>query len=150
MTLALSIIGVASVVALVLALRIKATRQRRAMERSSITPEALHTLLGEKEEVRLYDVRLPLDLLADSDMIPGAKRVSPQEVLQNPTLVPRDQDTVVYCTCPSDKTSMAISRRAHALGFFRVKFLQGGLAAWKQRGYPVEPYRETFHLDTAR
>jgi rhodanese-related sulfurtransferase len=42
-----------------------------------------------------------------------------------------------------------MARRALALNFLKVKFLRGGLAAWKQRGYPVEPYRETFHLDTA-
>jgi len=30
----------------------------------------------------------------------------------------------------------------------RVKFLKGGLAAWKAKGYPVVPYDKTFHLDT--
>jgi len=34
--------------------------------------------------------------------------------------------------------------------FFRVKFLKGGLAAWKAEGYPVEPYSEAFQLDIAR
>jgi 3-mercaptopyruvate sulfurtransferase SseA len=37
-------------------------------------------------------------------------------------------------------------RRALALGFTRIKFLTGGLAAWKTKGYPVEPYRESFRL----
>lgn len=165
MTLALSIIGVIAVIAIAVALWIKAARERRELERSSITAEALYALTcgaltcgaltsgalaGEKREVLIFDVRLPLDLLSESDMIPGAKRVSPKDIEENPTLIPRDQDTIVYCTCPSDKTSMAISRRAHGLGFFRVKFLKGGIAAWKQKGYPVEPYRETFHLDTAK
>jgi 3-mercaptopyruvate sulfurtransferase SseA len=31
----------------------------------------------------------------------------------------------------------------------RVKFLKGGLAAWKAKGYPVERYDKSFHLDTA-
>jgi rhodanese-related sulfurtransferase len=34
--------------------------------------------------------------------------------------------------------------------FFRVKFLKGGLAAWKAEGYAVEPYSEAFQLDIAR
>ena len=34
--------------------------------------------------------------------------------------------------------------------FFRVKFLKGGLAAWKAEGYAVEPYGEAFQLDIAR
>jgi 3-mercaptopyruvate sulfurtransferase SseA len=29
-----------------------------------------------------------------------------------------------------------------------VKFLKGGLAAWKAKGYPVESYQEVFHLYT--
>ena len=50
----------------------------------------------------------------------------------------------MYCTCPSDKTSRAILRRALGLHFLRIKFLRGGLAAWKMNGYPVEPYKVLF------
>jgi rhodanese-related sulfurtransferase len=149
LTLALSIIGVIAVVALFLALWIKAARERRELEQSSITAEALYALVNGQQEVLIYDVRLPLDVLAESEMIPGARRVPPKEVQENPSLIPREKETIVYCTCPSDKTSRAISQRAHALHFDRVRFLKGGIAAWKQKGYPVEPYRESFHLDTA-
>jgi len=149
LTLALSIIGVTAVVALILALWIKAVRERRELERSSITPEALFALINERREVLIFDVRQPLDLLAESEMIPGARRVPPKDVQENPALIPQEKETVVYCTCPSDRTSRAISQRAHALNFLHVRFLKGGLAAWKKKGYPVEPYRESFHLDTA-
>ncbi len=44
----------------------------------------------------------------------------------------------MYCTCPSDKTSRAIALKAQALApnidLNRVKFLKGGLAAWKAKG----------------
>ena len=79
----------------------------------------------------------------------GQKRIPPKEVLENPSLIPRDKDAVAYCTCPGDKTSRLVIRRARALHFDRVKFLKGGLAAWKAKGYPVEPYLESFHLDRA-
>ena len=98
------------------------------------------------QEVLLFDVRQPLDVLAYPELIPGAKRIPPEEVLKTPSLLPRDEDIVVYCTCPGDKTSRSVLRRALALGFTRIKFLTGGLAAWKTRGYPVEPYRESFRL----
>ena len=67
---------------------------------------------------------------------------------------PRDKDLVVYCTCPSDKTcaSGAIALKALSVApdfdLNRVKFLKGGLAAWKAKGFPVVPYDKTFHLDT--
>jgi rhodanese-related sulfurtransferase len=118
------------------------------MELHSITAEALHTLLASNREALLYDVRQPLDLLADSEIIPGATRIPPKELLQNPQLIPKDRDLVVYCTCPGDKTSRRVLRMAEAMHFFRVKFLKGGLAGWKAKGYPVEPYEKPFHLDT--
>jgi rhodanese-related sulfurtransferase len=129
--------------------RIKA---RRAFERLSITPEALHDLLAGHHNVLILDVRQPLDLLADSEIIEGAQRISPEDAAANPSLIPADKELVVYCTCPSDKTSRAIAARAQVLApqvdVSRVKFLKGGLAAWKAKGYPVVPYDKTFHLDT--
>ena len=106
-------------------------------------------MLVSNREMLLFDVRQPLDLLAYPEIIPGARRIPPGEVLENPSLISREKDTVVYCTCPSDKTSRMVLRRALALHFFRIKFLRGGLAAWKANGYPVEPYQEVFHLYAA-
>ena len=137
-----------SAVVLAIAYWIKRARDRRELEQHSITPEALRALLASDREVLVFDVRLPLDLLADSDIIPGATRVAPKDVEANPLLIPKEKDTIVYCTCPSDKTSRAILRKALALEFSRVKFLKGGLDGWKAKGYPVEPYTRSFHLDT--
>jgi rhodanese-related sulfurtransferase len=131
---------------LMITIWIRRTAGRRDMEQHSITAEALHTLLGTNLEVLLFDVRQPLDLLANSEIIPGATRIPPKDVLENPALIPKEKDSVVYCTCPSDKTSRAILDRVLALHFLRIKFLQGGLAAWKAKGYPVEPYDQPFHL----
>jgi rhodanese-related sulfurtransferase len=100
------------------------------------------------QEILVFDVRQPLDLLADPEIIVGAKRIPPKDLLENPTLIPKEKNSVVYCTCPNDKTSRVISRRALAMHFLRIKFLKGGLAGWKAKGYPVEPYKKPFHLDT--
>jgi rhodanese-related sulfurtransferase len=131
---------------------IRRIKARRAFERISITPDALHDLMVAGQDVLILDVRQPLDLLVDSEIIAGAQRISPQDVAENPSLIPGDKQLVVYCTCPSDKTSRAIAARAQALAasvdISRVRFLKGGLAAWKAKGYPVVPYDKTFHLDT--
>jgi len=142
MNLALTVIaiGIWSWLAVIWFRRIKA---RREFERLSITPEQLHEIL---------DVRQPLDLLADSEIIEGSQRISPEDAIANPGLIPANKDLIVYCTCPSDKTSRAIAMKAQVLApnidVSRVKFLKGGLAAWKAKGYPVVPYEKTFHLDT--
>jgi rhodanese-related sulfurtransferase len=147
MFLTLTTICVAAV-CLLIAIWFKRARDQNEVEQHSITPEALHTLLASSQEVLLFDVRQPLDLLANSEIIVGAKRIPPKDLLENPTLIPKEKDSVVYCTCPNDKTSRVISRRALAMHFLRIKFLKGGLAGWKAKGYPVERYKEPFHLDT--
>jgi len=103
-------------------------------------------LLSSHQDVLLFDVRQPLDLLAYPEIIPGAQRISPKEVLERPSLIPKEEEAVVYCTCPGDKTSRVILQRALALQFCRIKFSRGGLAAWKAEGYLLEAYRESFQL----
>jgi rhodanese-related sulfurtransferase len=127
--------------------------QLRTMEQHAIAPEELYSLLGSHQDVSLFDVRQPLDLLAHSEIIPGARRIPPGDLLAAPglipkDLIPKDKEAIVYCTCPGDKTSRAILHRALDLQFFKIKFLKGGFEAWKAKGYPVEPYREVFHLYT--
>lgn len=127
---------------------IKREKELRTLEQHSTTPEALRSAMITNADILVFDVRQPLDLLAYPEIIPGAKRISPDEILRSPTLIPKEKDSVVYCTCPSDKTSRAVLRRALSLNFSRIKFLRGGLAAWKALDYPVEKYEETFHLYT--
>jgi rhodanese-related sulfurtransferase len=144
------IVTLIAIIAVVLAIAywIKRAKDRRELEQHSITPEALRALLAADREVLVFDVRLPLDLLADSDIIPGATRVAPKDIEANPSLIPQERDVIVYCTCPSDKSSRAVLHKALAMNFLRVKFLKGGLDGWKAKGYPVEPYTRSFHLDT--
>ena len=147
MAVDLTIICVAILVASALSNHVK---DQRELERHTITPEELHGLLASNRKVLVFDVRQPLDLLGDSVVIPGAKWFSPQAVFDDPSLLPENRDFVVYCTCPSDKTSRAVLRKALASGYSRIKFLKGGLDGWRAKGSPVEPYKEPFHLDTDR
>jgi len=148
MTMVLTLIClVVLVISLTTILWKKRSRDRlRTMEQHAISPEQLYSLLDAHQDVALFDVRQPLDLLAHSEIIPGARRIPPEDVLTTPSLIPTDKEAIVYCTCPGDKTSRAVLRRALDLQFFKIKFLKGGFEAWKAMGYPVEPYREIFHL----
>jgi rhodanese-related sulfurtransferase len=130
-------------------IRMVQLRNRRELERYSIDVDELHALLESKKDIVVLDVRQPLDLLAHSEIIPGALRVPPKEVMEQAGLIPKDKDSVLYCTCVSEKTSRMVLKSALHLQFSRIKFLKGGLAAWKAKGYPVEVYDKPFHLDTA-
>src|SRR5258707_1612860 len=130
-------------------IRIMQLRNRRELEKYSIDADELRALLESKKDIVVLDVRQPLDLLAHSEIIPGAVRVPPKEVMEQAEFIPKDKDSVVYCTCVSEKTSRMVLKSALHLKFSRIKFLKGGLAAWKEKGYPVEVYDKPFHLDTA-
>lgn len=145
-----AIVAVICIAVLAAAFLLKRSRDRALLEKHSITAEDLHSVLASRQDVSVFDVRLPLDLLSNSVIIPGAKRLAPEEVIENPSLIPRDRDAIVYCTCPSDETSRAILQKALAMGHVRVKFLKGGLDGWKSRGFPVEPYDQPFHLSTGK
>jgi rhodanese-related sulfurtransferase len=125
-------------------------RARRELRQSSIEPEMLYALIEGKQRILVFDIRQPLDLLAYSEIIPGSVRIPPNDLLENPALIPQNEDAVVYCTCPGEKTSLSVVNRAKEANFTRLKLLRGGLAGWKAKGYPVEPYKESFRLDTAR
>jgi rhodanese-related sulfurtransferase len=143
--LAITTICAGALLAVILAKRM---RGRQDLERHSITPEALQALMASNQKVLVIDVRQPLDLLGDSVIIPGAEWLAPEEVRANPSLLPKESDLVVYCTCPSDKTSRMILGRALAMGFSQIKFLKGGLDGWRTKGFPVEPYTKPFHLES--
>ena len=145
MTLSLVAFGIA-VACVAVFVSVNHRRNESELAQHSISVEQLHSLLVSDQEILLFDVRQPLDLLAYPELIPGARRIPPKDVLDKPSLIPRDKDVVVYCTCPGDKTSRTVLRRALLLGFSRIKLLRGGLSAWKAKGYSVQPYRETFRL----
>ncbi len=133
-----------------LLLWLKRRRDRNEIDRYSISPDELQALLRSGHPIHLFDVRQPLDLLAHSQIIPGSQRIPPDDILANPSLIPADQDAIVYCTCPSDRTSRRILRLALAQNLSHIKFLRGGLAAWQERGLPLEPYDKPFRLDPTR
>jgi rhodanese-related sulfurtransferase len=142
-------IGAAAICVLIFGgIAMRRLRAKRQIEASSIEPEALYELLHAKQ-VLLYDVRQPLDFLANPEIIPGATRIAPKDIADQTASFSRDQNSVIYCTGGDDETFQMVLGKARALNFTRVKLLKGGLAAWKAKGYPVEAYTSSFHLDTA-
>ena len=80
MLLTFTVIAVVAFVmlSLVVILRVKGQRDQRELEQHSITADELHALLASNQEVLLFDVRQPLDLLANSEIIPKAQRIPPR------------------------------------------------------------------------
>ncbi len=86
----------------------------------------------------IVDLRHPLDVLPDPRVLPGAMRIGPDDLKQQSSMIPRDRDIVLYCTCPSEETSAKIALELRRMGIHRVRPLRGGLQGWKDAGYPLE------------
>lgn len=75
---------------------------RRRFERelwmARISPEELKAKLDAAEAVAIVDLRHPLDFLPYPQVLPGALRLSPDDVEQRHPEIPRDREIILYCT----------------------------------------------------
>ena len=88
----------------------------------------------------IIDLRHPLDYLPDPRVLPHTVRVSPADLTAHQSLLPRDRDVILYCTCPSEETSAKMALQLHKFGISRVRPLRGGFEVWRDLGYPLQEY----------
>lgn len=108
-----------------------------------LEPEQLLLMMDEArsgglEPPFIIDLRHPLDVLTDPEVLPGALRIGPDELKLHREEIPLDREIVLYCTCPSEETSAKVAMELRRLGVNRVRPLRGGLQGWKDAGYPLE------------
>jgi rhodanese-related sulfurtransferase len=82
----------------------------------------------------LLDVREPWEYQAGH--VPGAQLIPLGELEQRVTEVPRDRP--VLAICHSGQRSLAAAGYLQQLGYTSVSNVDGGTAAWIERGYPVD------------
>ena len=73
-------------------------RFQRELWMARINPEELKAKLDAGEAVAIVDLRHPLDFLPYPQVIPGAIRMSPDEIEKRHTEIPRDREIILYCT----------------------------------------------------
>ncbi len=110
----------------------------RQLRMARITPEELKQKLDAQEKVAIVDLRHPLDFLPEPYTIPGAIRLPMEELERRNHEIPRDQDVVLYCTCPNEATSAMTAMRLRQFGIQRGRPLAGGYFAWRKRGFPLD------------
>jgi membrane protein DedA with SNARE-associated domain/rhodanese-related sulfurtransferase len=109
------------------------------MRRLSI-PE-LSTLQQGGENVVLVDVRTKK--LWEQERIPGALSFDAAQWDGADDHPHRDATIVVYCDCPAEASAVVVARALREKGFRAVHPLGGGLEAWRQAGFKLEPAGKT-------
>jgi membrane protein DedA with SNARE-associated domain/rhodanese-related sulfurtransferase len=116
-------------------------RQRvlRSIRMARITPEELHRMISTGEPPMIFDVRTRTALDVFPFMIAGAQLLTDGDIDTPQFEFPRQQDIVVYCSCPNEVSSARVALKLQRLGAKRVRPLAGGIEAWHERHFPVVP-----------
>ncbi|HEX6113094.1 MAG TPA: rhodanese-like domain-containing protein [Geminicoccaceae bacterium] len=104
------------------------------MERT-LTSAALSSMIANRADLTVLDVRRRPAFEADPQMIPGALWRNPEEVAIWADSLNRNRSVVVYCV-HGHEVSQEVVGRLRALGF-QAALLDGGIEAWKASGRSV-------------
>jgi membrane protein DedA with SNARE-associated domain/rhodanese-related sulfurtransferase len=104
-----------------------------------ISPSLLQKRLNANEKIALVDL-VSFEGGDSSWGIPGALRMDAERLrLRGHVEVPKGLDFVLYCSSPRELTSARVALALRKKGVSKVWVLDGGLSAWKELGFPVEP-----------
>jgi len=115
----------------------------RHLRMAKISVDELKRRLDDGDALSVVDVRHPLALELDPETIPGAINFTMEEIEHRHHEIPRDRDIVLYCTCPNEVSSARTAFLLKKKGIHRVRPLEGGLDAWRERKFPVERRAKT-------
>jgi len=107
----------------------------KAKLESESTPYDLKTTLdAEPGKVMVVDVRDPESFAKEH--IRGAANIPADEIVTQLARLPKDRTIVTYCwdmTCAmAPRAALELAQKG-----YKAKFLAGGIAEWRHKGYPV-------------
>ncbi len=112
----------------------------RELRMARITVDELKGLMDTGQEVFVLDLRGALDHEADPYTIPGALRMTAEELSRRHGDIPRQGDVILFCACPNEATAAKMAGLLRRNGIKNVRPLAGGIDAWRQRNFPLEPH----------
>jgi membrane protein DedA with SNARE-associated domain/rhodanese-related sulfurtransferase len=119
---------------------IQRERVLRKLRIARITAEELRKRQEAGEPVFVADLRSEMAVQGDPYRIPGARHLLADKVEEWLPEVPRDQEVVLYCSCPNEASAARAAFVLYRRGITRVRPLLGGLDAWRELNYPLEPH----------
>ncbi|MEW6247322.1 MAG: DedA family protein/thiosulfate sulfurtransferase GlpE [Nitrospirota bacterium] len=110
----------------------------RELRIARITADELKDLMDNGQEVLVVDLRGALDHEVDPYTIPGALRMTAEELEQRHHEIPRHRDVILFCACPNEATAAKMALMLRRKGITKVRPLAGGIDAWRERAFPLE------------
>jgi membrane protein DedA with SNARE-associated domain/rhodanese-related sulfurtransferase len=110
----------------------------RTLRIARISPDELKRLMDDGRNVVIVDLRGAMDHEADPHTIPGALRMTAEELEHRHHEIPRDRDVILFCACPNEVTAAKMALMLRKRGITKVRPLAGGIAEWRARAFPLE------------
>ena len=101
----------------------------------TMTPDELETMLKGKTQPKIIDVRRASDRADDPSGIPGAEWKDPEKVAEWGKDL-GSGEVAVYCV-RGGSVSRSVQEKLRENNV-NVRFIEGGLEAWKKAGKPVK------------
>lgn len=114
-----------------------------------ISPIEVMERLESGDPMMIVDLRHAVEFEANPRMIPGAVRLSMDEIEDRHGELPRDRDIILYCSCPNEASSASVAIKLHKKGITRVRPLEGGFPAWESSDYPLAHFEPSKQSATA-
>lgn len=106
----------------------------------TIDAAEVRALVAQGEAVRLVDVRSERAYLNSEEMLSGSVRLDLDRPVKDATgqALPKDAWIALYCTCPSEQTSLRVAKELRAAGWGRAVAVVGGWDAMIAEGFAPE------------
>lgn len=100
----------------------------------SISPQEAKSLMGQRPELLLVDLRDPQELY--EGYISGSQLVPFMDIARGRLTLPAGRPLLLICAVGG--RSYAVGQYFYRQGYPEIYNLQGGISAWKKAGLPVE------------
>jgi rhodanese-related sulfurtransferase len=109
------------------------------IEVTRVTIDEIKERMDRGEQFTFIDARNS-EAWAEADTkLPGALRITADELEQHLSEISHERTVITYCTCPHEASSAEVAQKLSARGFRNVHPLFIGFEAWEKAGLPLEP-----------
>ncbi len=115
----------------------------RELRIARISVDELKQMMDESRDPLIVDLRGALDHQADPYTIPGALRMTAEDLEHRHHDIPRHRDVILFCACPNEATAAKMALLLRQKGITKVRPLAGGIDAWRAREFPLEARHST-------
>jgi uncharacterized membrane protein YdjX (TVP38/TMEM64 family)/rhodanese-related sulfurtransferase len=110
---------------------------KRLRAQPMLAVDELKRRLDAGETFVLLDVRSAADFAGEKGHIAGALNIPLEELAARQGELESRREQPILLVCTTDRRSSRAAAQLAAAGFDRVQVVQGGVTAWRERGWPV-------------